>query len=56
MPGKMMRRFEPSLNPASAAIVVCDEDPTASLIQRSGIARDVIGGITELDPENETGG
>jgi hypothetical protein len=39
-------RFEPSFNPASAAIVVRNEDPTASPIERSGIARDVIGDIT----------
>jgi hypothetical protein len=40
-------RFEQSFNPADAAIVVCDEDPTTSLIQRSRIRREDIGGITE---------
>ena len=40
-------RFEPSFNPADAAIVVCDEDPTASLIAHYRIARDAIAGITE---------
>jgi len=29
-------RFERSFNPADAAIVVCDEDPTASLVESLG--------------------
>jgi hypothetical protein len=40
-------RFEHSFNPADAAIVVCDEDPTTSLIERSRIERNAIGLITE---------
>jgi hypothetical protein len=39
--------YEHSFNPANAAIVVCDEDPTTSLIERSRIERDVIGAIAE---------
>jgi hypothetical protein len=39
--------FEHSFNPADAAIVVCDEDPTASLIERTRIERSTIGAITE---------
>jgi hypothetical protein len=40
-------RFEHSFNPADAAIVVCDEDPTASLIERSRVKRGTIEAITE---------
>ena len=40
-------RFEPSFNPANAAIVVCDEDPTTSLIERSPIERSAIEGLAE---------
>jgi hypothetical protein len=40
-------RFEPSFNPANAAIVVCDEDPTTSLIERRPIERNAIQGLTE---------
>jgi hypothetical protein len=40
-------RFEPSFNPANAAIVVCDEDPTTSLIERSPIERNAIEGLAE---------
>jgi hypothetical protein len=39
--------FHHSFNPTNAAIVVCDEDPTTSLIERSRIERDVIGAIAE---------
>ena len=40
-------RFEHSFNPADAAIVVCDEDPTTSLIERSRVQREAIEAITE---------
>jgi hypothetical protein len=40
-------QFEQSFNPANAAIVVCNEDPTTSLIEGSRIRREDIGGITE---------
>ena len=40
-------QFDQSFNPANAAIVVCDEDPTTSLIERSRIRREDIGAITE---------
>jgi hypothetical protein len=40
-------RYEHSFNPANAAIVVCDEDPTTSLIERIRLERSVIGAITE---------
>ena len=40
-------QFEQSFNPANAAIVVCDEDPTTSLIERSRIDRQAIASITE---------
>jgi hypothetical protein len=40
-------QFEQSFNPANAAIVVCDEDPTTSLIERSRIDRQAIEAITE---------
>jgi len=37
------RRF----NPAHAAIIVCDEDPTQSLIERWPLRRDVLSTITQ---------
>jgi hypothetical protein len=40
-------RFESSFNPANAAIVVCDEDPTTSLIERNPIERNAIEGLAE---------
>jgi hypothetical protein len=40
-------RFEQSFNPANAVIVICDEDPTTSLIERGRLERDAIGAITE---------
>jgi hypothetical protein len=40
-------RFQHSFNPANAPIIVCDEDPTASLIERDRIEKDVIGSIRE---------
>jgi hypothetical protein len=40
-------QFEYSFNPADAPIIVCDEDPTTSLIERSRIGRDAIAAITE---------
>jgi hypothetical protein len=40
-------RFEHSFNPGNAAIVVCDEDPTTSLIERGRLERGAIGAITE---------
>jgi hypothetical protein len=40
-------RLEHSFNPANAPIVVCDEDPTTSLIERSRIEPDAIGRVTE---------
>ena len=36
-------QYEQSFNPANAAIVVCDEDPTTSLIERRRIRRGDIG-------------
>jgi hypothetical protein len=40
-------RFERSFNPADAAIVVCDEDPTTSLIEWGRIERGAIGDTAE---------
>jgi hypothetical protein len=40
-------RFEPSFNPANAAILVCDEDPTTSLIEWSPIERNAVEGLAE---------
>jgi hypothetical protein len=40
-------RFQRSFNPADAPIVVCDEDPTTSLIERRRIDRNAIAAITE---------
>jgi hypothetical protein len=40
-------QFEHSFSPANAAIVVCDEDPTTSLIQRTRLDSGVIGTIEE---------
>jgi len=40
-------RFERSFSPANAPIVVCDEDPTTSLIESSRIERAAIAAITE---------
>jgi hypothetical protein len=40
-------RFEPTFNPANAAIVVCDEDPTTSLTERSPIERNAVEGLAE---------
>jgi hypothetical protein len=40
-------RFQHSFNPANAPIIVCDEDPTASLIERDRIGRDVIEAVRE---------
>jgi hypothetical protein len=40
-------RFEHSFNPANAPIVVCDEDPTASLIERNRVDRNAIGAVIE---------
>jgi hypothetical protein len=39
--------FEPSFNPTNAAIVVCDEDPTTSLVERCPLERDTLTTITE---------
>jgi hypothetical protein len=45
--GDEQPRFERSFNPANAAIVVCDEDPTQSLVERSQLQREALGAITE---------
>jgi len=48
MTGKMPRPGSSIRStPADAAIVVCDEDPTTSLIERHSVGRDAIGAITE---------
>ena len=39
-------RVEQSFNPTNAAIVVCDEDPTTSLIEHSRLERGALGAIT----------
>ena len=39
--------FEHSFNPADAPIIVCDEDPTTSLIERNRVDRNAIGTVTE---------
>jgi hypothetical protein len=43
------RRVEHSFNPANAATLVCDEDPTLSLIERTRLDRRVLKAITEQD-------
>jgi hypothetical protein len=40
-------RSEPSFNPADAAIIVCDEDPTASLIEKHWLEKDAVRAIGE---------
>jgi hypothetical protein len=40
-------RSEPSFNPADAAIIVCDEDPSASLIEQNRLDRDAVRAIKE---------
>ena len=40
-------RSEPSFNPADAAIIVCDEDPTASLIEQTRLEKDAVRAIGE---------
>jgi hypothetical protein len=42
-------RSEPSFNPADAAIIVCDEDPTASLIEQTRLEKDAVRAIEELN-------
>jgi hypothetical protein len=41
--------FEPSFNPADAAIIVCDEDPTTSLIEKHWLEKDTVRAIEELN-------
>jgi hypothetical protein len=45
--GSEQPQFERSFNPTHAAIVVCDEDPTQSLVERSQLQREALGAITE---------
>jgi len=40
-------RFRYSFNPADAAIIVCDEDPTASLIEQTRLEKDAVRAIGE---------
>jgi hypothetical protein len=40
-------RSEPSFNPADAAIIVCDEDPTASLVEKHWLEKDAVRAIRE---------
>jgi hypothetical protein len=40
-------RSQPFFNPADAAIIVCDEDPTASLIEKHWLERDAVRAIGE---------
>jgi hypothetical protein len=39
--------YEHSFNPANTAIIVCDEDPTTSLIEHSRLEKEAIRAITE---------
>ena len=39
--------YEPSFNPTNAATIVCDEDPTTSLIERRRIEREALEGVTD---------
>jgi hypothetical protein len=38
---------QPSLNPAHVATIVCDEDPTQSLVEETRVEESALGSITE---------